>query len=209
MFEFERFSHGEYSLDYAIDYPVGFDKNKKYPVLFYFHGMGAVGKGVKFTSEACPVNRSRMNDDMDFIIVDPACMDFTWFENFGGLVSFIKHIISQPYADENRIFISGSSMGGYTAWALAVMHPELFAAGVICCGGGLYALAERIKFPVRAYHGALDPLVLPRESELMVEYINATGGNAELFLCDGVGHDVWNVAYTDKENYYWLLGQKK
>ena len=209
MFVTENFSRGEYSLDFAIDYPRGFDAAEKYPVIFYFHGIGGVFQGADFVAQNCPVRRERMTEDMPFIIVAAACMDYTWFENFPSVVEFIKSIISREYVDEKRVYLSGSSMGGYTCWMLSVMHPELFSAAAICCGGGMYWAAPRITFPVRAYHGKLDGVVLPRESEIMVEKINAVGGCAELVLYEHADHDAWTPTFTNHETYRWLLSHSK
>lgn len=202
-----------YTLNFAVDYPDDFSPDKEYPVIFYFHGMGGVFQGVDYITEVCPVRRERIPDDIPGglapIIVVPSCDDYMWFENFQNVVAFIRSIMQRDYVDPARIYLSGSSMGGYTCWMLSILHPELFAAAAICCGAGTYWAASRIDFPVRAYHGTLDETVYPRESEVMVEWINRAGGNAELFLLDGVYHDAWNHAYTNPDTYRWLLAQRR
>lgn len=205
MFVTEIFNENDKKLSYAVDYPENFDKNKKYPLIFYFHGMGLVRKGIQKVIDCVPVRRERMPKDTPFIIVAPYCEAFTWFECFETLTAFTDYIIAQEYVDENKVYITGSSMGGYTCWAQAVMYPEKFAAAVICCGGGLYWAADRIKFPVWAFHGKSDKTVLPRESEIMVERINNSGGNAKLTLVENCEHAVWNVAYKNEQTYRWLL----
>lgn len=209
MFELKTFSNEKSRIEYAIDFPKGFDNSKKYPVVFYFHGMGMVRTSVENVAKSVPVRRERMDDDMPFIIVAPHCHGFTWIEIFEQLTDFVDFIIDLDYTDENRIYMTGSSMGGYTCWMQAVMFPEKYAAGAICCGGGLYWAANRIDFPVWAFHGKIDTCVLPRESEIMIECVNNSGGNGKLTLCDGIGHDVWNVAYGSKETYKWLLEQHR
>ena len=209
MFEIETFTQDKIKMDYAIDYPANFSPDKKYPVIFYFHGMGMVGTTPQFVADCVPLRREQMDADMPFIIVAPHCNAFTWFEIFEQLTAFIDYIIALDYADEKRSYITGSSMGGYTCWMQAVHFPQKFAAGVICCGGGLYWAANRIDFPVWAFHGKEDGSVLPRESEIMVKCINESGGKAKLTLCDGIGHDVWNKAYGDKNTYKWLLEQHR
>lgn len=209
MFEQATYTNGEYTLEYNIDYPKDFSPDKAYPVIFYFHGMGMVRKGVEALAQNAAVRRERIPEDIPFIIVAPSCQDFMWFENMNNVISFVEDIISLDYVDKTKVYLTGASMGGYTCWMLSVLRPKLFAAAVICCGGGTYWSAYRIKFPVIAYHGTEDNVVLPRESEIMVQKINEHGGNARLVLCEGVDHSVWNVAFTDKEVYKWLYSQKK
>lgn len=211
MYEKKVFTKHDYKLNYAIEYPDGFTENEKYPVLFMFHGMDQVPGNVDTTLDACPLKRERLTPEMPFIFVVPACgEDYTWFENFNYVADFIKSIAEMDCVDEDRVYLSGYSMGGYTAWALSYVHPELFAAAIIFSGGGLYAgVRDRIKFPVRAVHGTDDTTVLFRESELMVERVNLGGGQAELVAMEGYGHDVWHDYLDKTEPYEWLLKHKR
>lgn len=209
MFEKKVFQKDDYTLNYAIDYPKNFDEKKQYPVIFYFHGMGMVRQGVEFVMQMCPVRRERIPEELDFIIVAPSCDDYMWFENFKHVIHFIEFIQSLPYVDENRCSITGSSMGGYTCWMLAVLHSELFSGAVICCGGGTYWAGVRVTIPVIAVHGDCDDTVWCRESELMVKTIKECGGDAKLVIHKGYGHDVWTVTYSDPKTYQWLFQKRR
>ena len=143
MFESRVFTQNDKELSYVIDFPKNFDEGKKYPVIFYFHGMGMVRTSIENVKNTVPVRRERMTDDMPFIIVAPYCECYTWIECFETLTAFVDYIIGQNYSDEKRLYMTGSSMGGYTCWAMAVMYPEKFAGAVICCGGGMYFAAGK------------------------------------------------------------------
>lgn len=207
MFTKEKYSNGAYELNYAVDYPKNFDENKKYPVLFYFHGMGMVRQGIDYVIRECPARQEYIPDDLDFIIVAPSCDDYMWFENFNNVIGFIKYIEDKSYVDNKKCFIGGASMGGYTCWLLAVLHSELFAGAVICCGGGLYWAAEDINIPIIAVHGDMDDSVLPRESEIMVEKMKECGKDATLIIKKGYGHDVWTETFSDPDTYRWMNEQ--
>ena len=211
MYQREVFTKHDYVLNYAIEYPEGFSASQKYPVLFYFHGMGNVPGNVDSVLENCPLKRERLTPDMPFIFVVPACgEDYTWFQNFNYVIDFMKGITELDYVDEDRVYLSGHSMGGYTAWTMAFVHPELFAAAIVCSGGGLYAgVRDRISFPVRAVHGTEDNVVLFRESELMVERVNRTGGQAELVQMKGYDHNICHDYFERTEPYEWLLKHKR
>ena len=211
MYNKDVFEKHDFRLNYAIEYPAGFSENKKYPVIFYFHGMDCVPGNVDKAINSCPLNRKRLTEDTPFIFVVPASgEDYTWFENFNYIFDFMKSITQLGYVDEDRVYLSGHSMGGYTAWTMAFVHPELFAAAIICCGGGLYAgVRDRIKFPVRAVHGTEDTCVLFRESELMVDRINRGGGQAELIPMEGYGHNISRDYFDNTEPYEWLIKHRR
>ena len=101
-------------------------------------------------------------------------------------------------------------MGGYAAYQLMMTKPNLFAGGIVCCGGGMYWNSRRLEnIPLRVFHGAKDTTVLPCESENMVKYINSKGGQATLTLFEECEHNCWEKVYSNKENFEWLLNLKK
>ena len=58
-------------------------------------------------------------------------------------------------------------------------------------------------------HGDRDDIVPLQDSLSMLESINKRGGNAELRILNGVGHDAWNVAYEGEWLTEWLLSHKR
>ena len=100
----------------------------------------------------------------------------------------------------------GASMGGFGSWQLAMSLPELFAAVVPICGGGLKWSASRlVNVPIWAFHGGKDTLVEPEESIKMVDAVNKCGGNAKLTLYPENGHDAWTATWRNYEVFEWLL----
>jgi len=147
-----------------------------------------------------------MHGGLPFVIVAPLCSENTWFDLFETVKDFVKHVISADYADENRVYLVGNSMGGYATWQLAMSMPEYFAAIVPICGGGMYWNAGRLcDLPVWAFHGELDPTVSVEESKKMVEKINLKGGHAKLTLYPDAKHDSWTATYANREVFEWLL----
>ena len=100
----------------------------------------------------------------------------------------------------------GNSMGGYGTWQLAMGIPELIAAIVPMCGGGMYWNAPRlINVPIWAIHGGKDNVVFTEESQKMVDAVNNSGGNAKLTIYPDHYHDVWTDTYNNREVFEWLL----
>lgn len=212
MYQLKKFSYLEREMEYIIDFPENYEEGKRYPVMFYIHGYGFVGKGIENLAARCPLQRERMPEKYDFIMVAPFCANKVWLSHFETLTAFIENIVGQAYCDKSRVYLSGSSMGGYTAWDLLLIKKELFAAAVICCGGGQYwaaGLGAYNGIPLKIIHGAQDRTILSRESEIMYEVIKANGGNVELVIYEDLAHDVWTRTFSDAVIYEWLADQQR
>ena len=204
-----KIQQAEYKkLKYIISYPDTYENGEKYPVIFHTHGAGSRGTDLSTLNIDVPVRNNPSAEE--FIIVLPQCYADTWFEIFEQLIEFCEYIYEQPYTDQTRFYSTGISMGGYTAYQLMMSRPNLFSAGIVCCGGGMYWNAGRLKdIPLRIFHGEKDKVVLPCESKNMAEHINANGGSAQLTLYPECDHNCWDKVYTNKENFDWLLSQCK
>lgn len=197
-------------LKYIVQYPVGYEEGKKYPVILHVHGAGGRGTDISIIENHFVHKTLREKEDSRFIVVSPQCYADTWFEIFEQLIEFAGFIRDESYTDKERFYLAGSSMGGYTTWQLAMTKPDWFAAIVPVCGGGMYWNAGRLKdVPVWAHHGLLDSTVRVEESIKMVNAVNANGGHAKLSIYEKVQHNSWENAFTNEEVYSWLLSHKK
>ena len=101
-------------------------------------------------------------------------------------------------------------MGAYAAWQLAMTKPDMFAALVPVCGGGMYWNAEHIKdIPLWIFHGIQDDVIFVEEAIRMTEKLRGFGGKVKLTLYDNCCHDSWIQAYATPELYEWLLSQSR
>ena len=206
---FEGRKHKE--IEYLIRYPEGYVKGEKCPVLIYIHGAGGRGDALDEIKTHPTFTITEKMEGFPFVMIAPVCpkADGTWFDFFQSLKSLVVEVIESDYADVERVYVMGGSMGGYTTWELAMSMPERFAAIVPICGGGMYWNAGRLaNVPVWAFHGALDKTVLPEESEKMVNAVNKKGGNAKLTIYPENAHDAWTDTFSNPEVYEWLLSNK-
>lgn len=196
-------------IDYVIRRPENETEGKKYPLVIYVHGAGGRGRDISlienhsFFGLSAPFLR-------DAISVAPQCYANSWFDIFEQLQSFIEFAISDQSVDPTRVYVLGASMGGYTTWQLGMARPELFAALVPICGGGMYWNAGRlINTAIWAFHGDSDTTVFPEESKKFINNIEAWGGKkARLTILENTGHNAWEPALTNPEMWAWLLEQR-
>lgn len=196
-------------LKYCMWKPADFSENKLYPLIIFTHGAGSRGNDLKAIKNNIIIELA-LPYAKDAIVVAPQCSSNTWFDHFNDLLDFIKQVKDFDYVDKNRVYGIGVSMGGYTMIAVMQSIPEIFAAGIICCGGGMYWNAERLKnIRLRLFHGEKDECVYPEESRRMYEKIIESGGKAELTVYPECDHNCWEKTFTGGENVMWLLKQEK
>ena len=193
---------------YVINFPEEYSGKEKYPVILFLHGAGSRGNDIKKILNNPYFKIISEHESFPFISVAPQCSENTWFDMFETLKRFALNIAGKEYADENKIYLMGVSMGGYATWQLAMSMPEYFAAIVPICGGGMYWNAERlINVPIWAFHGQKDVTVHLEESKKMVDAVNRYGGNAMLTIYPEAGHDAWSDTYRNMEVFEWMLSQ--
>ena len=198
------------NLDYIISYPEGYVDGKRYPIIFHAPGAGARGRDLSLIESGIGL-LDRQNEGNEYVskclIVIPQCYAQNWFDIYDELRDLCDYIYNAPFTDKHRFYGSGISMGGYAIYQLFMTFADRFAAGIVCCGGGMYWNASRIKIPVWAFHGKDDLTVFCEESRKMVNAVNSNGGNAKLTEYDGTGHNCWDKTYNDPEIYRWLLAE--
>jgi len=198
-------------LRYVIEYPKNYTEGKRYPVVIYLHGAGTRGDSLSLLFENPFFIMLENNPEREYITVAPHCPDnMTWYDYIETLSEFAEIIRDCEFADPNKIYAMGESMGGYGTWQLAMSRPDIISAIVPVCGGGMYWNTERlIGMGVWAFHGAKDGTVLPEESKKMVDSINRFGGNAKLTVYPERDHDAWTDTYNNPEVFKWLLSHSK
>lgn len=197
-------------LNYICIKPDGFDETKQYPVILHLHGAGSRGNDLNKLYENPFYPQIAKYKDFPFVIFGPQCHKDTWFDLFEQLRRFSQYIADLKFIDRTRIYVMGASMGAYCTWQLIASLPEVFAAAVPICGGGMYWNAGRLKnVPVWAFHGENDTTVFCEESKKMTDAVNSSGGSARLTVYPETGHDSWNKTYENPEVFSWLLKQQK
>ncbi len=132
-----------------------------------------------------------------FVLVSPQCpRGQRWEPIF--LSALLDEILEKYKIDEDRVYLTGLSMGGYGSWAWAAYEPQRFAAVAPICGGGEpFLIAPQVKdIPIWAFHGAQDPVVPLEQTESIVEAIKQQGGKVKLTVYPEAGHDSWTQTYA-------------
>ena len=112
--------------------------------------------------------------------------------------------------DESRIYLTGQSMGGGGVWHMTAHKPRLFAAAVACCGSAsVESAVMSAGTPVWNFHGDGDKTVPVSVSRERLSALRKAGGHPLSTEYPGVGHNVWEWAYTEPSLAKWLFAQKR
>jgi len=200
------------NLGYLLYVPASAEKQPaaKLPVILFLHGAGERGSDLKVLVKHGP---PKLIDQQtkEFIVISPQCpKEQRWDPR--QLKGLLDDVLGKlKFADADRVYLTGLSMGGFGSWSMAAAYPDTFAAVVPICGGGNPASAGKIKhLPIWVFHGDKDTAVKVEQSQAMVDALKAAGAKqVEFTVYPGVGHDSWTRSYADPKLYEWMLKHKR
>ena len=198
--------------DYLLYLPEGYgEQDRAWPLVLFLHGAGERGDSLNLVAMHGPPKLVNKGDAFPFILVSPQTpADLWWTDGIDYLDALLREVAGRYRVDEDRVYVTGLSMGGFGTWALAAAYPNRFAALAPICGGGEPDEACRhADVPTWAFHGERDQVVPVGRTEEMVEALQACNGDVRMTLYPDLGHDSWTVTYDNPELYEWLLKQRR
>lgn len=198
-------------------------------LLIYLHGGGAIGSDLHRVGEqahALILGIHQFEKGPCFVVV-PQCLRTkhcaergTWQEKDLNLL--LDEVIEKFPVDSDKIYVTGSSMGGYGAWLWRGTCPERFAAIAPIVGGigprgpkDVSPDLEKWAFnlatvPVYAFAGGRDKVVPAERSIRMVDAIRRLGGKlAKIKAYQDMGHNVRQKVYSSQEFYDWMFSEAR
>ncbi len=186
------------------------------PLLIWLHGAGQSGDDnrAQMGGATKAFGSEESQETYPCFILAPQCpsRDIGWKDAVeANLMALIADLIEHLPIDESRIYLTGSSMGGFGSWRLATNHPAMFAAVVPICGGGNPADAEKLKdIPIWAFHGDQDDQVPVEKSREMFRAIQALGGERVKYdELVGEGHLIAGGVYAREDLAPWIFAQRR
>lgn len=246
LFEERTYEDAETGLTvpYELYVPSNYDPAKEYPVVYVLHGAGQRAQSTdmllkRYQSATIWAKDSEAGIN-ECIVVSPQVVG----EDGNGWTQFMVEYdkvgeVENPYefqdwsiaghnllqeikkeysVDENRIYATGLSMGGFGSFAVAVAYPDEFAAIVPVCGGldPEKASVLKDKVAIWLFHAKDDPAVsydlygattIAALDEAGVDYKATIYEPGEVFYPNA--HFAWTPAYANTEMRTWLFEQSK
>ncbi|TWU40692.1 carboxylesterase family protein [Novipirellula artificiosorum] len=200
---------------YLIYLPRGYaESTEPYPLMLFLHGRGESNGPLSLVAKWGPPMMAERGDELPYILVSPQCPkdDFWSSPVQQSLLGELLDSITSTYRiDQDRVYLTGLSMGGYGSWRMAADHPDRFAAVAPICGAGNPEDGSKlVDVPIWAFHGTDDSVVPFEKSQEMVDAIKAAGGKKIRFTTlEHINHNSWSSAYATPELYQWMFSHQR
>ena len=193
-------------LDYLLYVPEDYHPSQGKPLLLFLTSDEYSGD-INLLRNVGPLAQVEGGMSLDYFVAAPLLPgDVLWDTEV--LVALLDHIQSSYHIESSEIWLTGlGDRGGWGAWELALLHPELFAkfAPVASSPGtNVWSIHEMSTW---IFHGALDEMVPIEDAEVMYYELNWDDVDVQLTIFDSLGHDIGDVVYTDPNFYEWLTGE--
>lgn len=196
--------------DYLLYLPDNYvaDTTVKLPLVMFLHGAGETGNDLEMLKVHGLPRLINEGKKFPFIVVSPQARKYGW--NAELLYSLLQDVFQKYRVDEERVYLTGLSMGGFGTWDLAAKYPRTFAAIIPICGGGDTSTVWQLdKTPVWCFHGAKDNVVPLSSSEQMVDALRKYNPDVKFTVYPDASHDSWTATYANDSIYSWLLAHQQ
>jgi dienelactone hydrolase len=204
--------------------PGNYNRSKKWPLVIKLHGYNPPNP--EYVRWWAADSRHSLADveygkNEGIILIEPHGRGNTQYLGLGDqdVVRVIQLAKEHFNVDEDRVYLTGESMGGWGTWNVGTRHPELFAALAPVFGGvdyhsylsdeqiaGLSPLARFLQekssswaladgllnLPVFVYHGDVDQSVNVDWSRYGVRMLQRWGYDIRYMEMPGYGHEELN-----------------
>ncbi len=233
-FEKREMIAGADTLLYQELTPLKVEKDKKYPLVIFLHGMGERGTDNErqLTHGAQQFLNPKNREKYPCYVVFPQCseQEFGAYTNYPKSLMpdqmdipaepsrFIKRVyglvskyVRDGIVDPNRVYVIGLSMGAMATYDIVIRYPNAFAAAVPICGS---VNVSRITKAVKGtkwhiFHGDNDKVVPLEGSRQAYLKLREVGAKVEYTEFPGVGHGSWNPAFSQPDFLEWLFNQSR
>ncbi len=205
---------------YALYSPPKLIAGKKYPLVVSLHGAWSNHR-LNLRRVFGQGNRPGEDDaaatlvfppwkDVDFIVASPYGRGTMTYQGMAetDVLEMLADVKRRFPIDENRVYLTGLSMGGMGTLLLGLNRPDIWAAIAAVCpadpGFDTTFAVNATHMPVHFFHGDADRTVPVEISRRWVKAMKETGMKVEYEEYPGVGHNAWDNAYKDGRIFAWF-----
>ncbi|HMC57589.1 MAG TPA: dienelactone hydrolase family protein [Candidatus Solibacter sp.] len=207
---------------YALYLPNSFKPDKPYPLVIALHEEESnhifqlkrlFGIPTRFGEsglQALSLRTFSAPGNIDFIAACPFARGSMGYRGIAeqDVYDVLADVKRRFLIDEDRIYLTGSGMGGGGALWLALTRPGEWAAVAAICPDTIPGSEElapnALNLPIRLFQGELDPLVPVESTRAWHRRLLNAGAPVEYVEYPGVRHNAWDFAYKNAAIFAWL-----
>ena len=193
---------------YAVYFPPGYSPEKRWPLILFLHGAGERGTdGLAPTYAGLGPVLRHSPELYPCVVVFPQCESWddpiftSWSMESGAgqrALAILDEVERTAAIDPDHRSLTGWSMGGFGATAVAASQPTRWQVVVPIAGGYVGADVEPLrKVPLWIIHGTKDHLVSVEQSRKLATQLGLPQERSRYDEVVGVGHEIWESAYSD------------
>lgn len=243
-FTLEEYQDSEFGINmpYMQYVPEVVKKTEKLPLVVCLHGTGERTENPHTLVQTFAMATEWAKDSEQgirrCIVIAPQCvLKYDEDDNWTSVNQFVHGKSNAPFwpmpqikiawkiiekvcenfpVDKNRIYLTGISSGAFGVYALAALHPHVFAALVPLCGALNPKEVETLRgVPMWIFHADDDPVMQPSWSlDPELQVLDNAGISYKLtrypagLIFWQSGHFCWEVCYHDSSMREWVFEQK-
>jgi predicted peptidase len=212
-------------LPYRLYVPLGYDANRKYPLLLWLHG--GDGRGSDNVKQLAGNNQiathffasDAVQLKLPMFILLPQCpsgdnwsdpdlnQPTKWLELTMHALSEVQKEFS---IDPDRLYLAGQSMGGLGVWSTLQAYPARWGAAIILSAYDNFTdIKVLAQTPLWVFQGVDDqtvPVTLVRD---MMKQLRKAHANLRYTEYPRMDHEVWKKAFAEPDLVTWLSAQKR
>ena len=205
---------------YGLYVPNEYTASKRWPLVISLHGAGSnhrlnlrrvFGSGNRPGEPDARASRYFPPlPDSDMIVASPLARGTMGYQGVAeqDVLDVLADVRKRFSIDEDRIYLTGLSMGGGGALWIGLTRPDIWAAIAAVCPAppdGTEGLAKNaLNVPVKLFQGAIDPIVPASGTREWHKRLVAAGVKADYTEYPGVRHNSWDYAYRGAAIFDWF-----
>ena len=209
--------------EYAVYAPPGYDPARRYPLILALHEEDSnhIAELKHIFALPARYGESPLQNlmtlpvlpNLDFVVACPFARGNMGYQGVAeqDVYDTLADVERRYPVDPDRVYLTGSSMGGGAALWMALTRPDLWAAVAPVCAapvpGSEELAGNALHLPIRLFHGDQDPLVPVASSRQWQKRLLDLGVPVDYVEYPGVRHNAWDFAYRGGALLQWFGGQ--
>ncbi len=198
---------------YALYVPTKYDVGNKYPLVISLHGASSnhrlnlrrvFGKGnLPGETDAEATRYFPRLRDVGYFVASPLARGTLGYQDLAerDVYDVLTDVKKRFSIDEDRVYLTGLSMGGGGALWLGLTRPDVWAAIAPVCAAApdqaRLLAGNALNLPVHLFHGSIDPVVPVASSRKWQHDFLELGCPVEYTEYPNVRHNSWDNAYRN------------